>query len=65
MRRGAVDELADFHNRAPGMPYAHPTVEHFAPMFVTPGAAGEPGQAPDQLIDGFWMGLAKPSFQVA
>jgi hypothetical protein len=53
LRRGAVDELADFRNRAPGMPYAHPTVEHFAPMFVTLGA-GDPEQAPKQLIDGFW-----------
>jgi 4,5-DOPA dioxygenase extradiol len=63
LRRGAVDELADFRNRAPGMPYAHPTVEHFAPMFVTLGA-GDPERAPHQLIDGFWMGLSKRSFQV-
>ena len=63
--RGAVDELADFRNRAPGMPYAHPTIEHFAPMFVTLGASGDPERAPDQIIDGFWMGLAKRSFQVA
>jgi 4,5-DOPA dioxygenase extradiol len=64
LRRGAVDELADFRNLAPGMPYAHPTVEHFAPMFVTLGAASNPEQAPEQLIDGFWMGLSKRSFQV-
>jgi 4,5-DOPA dioxygenase extradiol len=64
LRRGAIDELADFRNRAPGMPYAHPTAEHFAPMFVTLGASTNPEQAPDQLIDGFWMGLAKRSFQV-
>jgi 4,5-DOPA dioxygenase extradiol len=64
LRRGAVDELADFRHRAPGMPYAHPTAEHFAPMFVTLGSSGNPEQAPVQLIDGFWMGLAKRSFQV-
>jgi 4,5-DOPA dioxygenase extradiol len=64
LRRGAVDELADFRNLAPGMPYAHPTVEHFVPMFVTLGAASDPEAAPEQLIDGFWMGLAKRSFQV-
>ena len=28
--------------RAPGMPYAHPTVEHFIPMFLTLGAATDP-----------------------
>jgi 4,5-DOPA dioxygenase extradiol len=65
LARGAVDELADFAHRAPGMPYAHPTTEHFAPMFVTLGAASDPETPPHQLIDGFWMGLAKRSFTVA
>jgi 4,5-DOPA dioxygenase extradiol len=65
LARGAVDELADFRSRAPGMPWAHPTIEHFAPMFVTLGAADDPERAPGQPIDGFWMGLAKRSFQVA
>lgn len=64
LARGAVDELAEFRTRAPGMPYAHPTIEHFAPMFLTLGASVDPEQAPDQPIDGFWMGLAKRSFQV-
>jgi len=64
LARGAVDELAEFRTRAPGMPYAHPTIEHFAPMFLTLGASGDPEQAPDQPIDGFWMGLAKRSFRV-
>jgi len=62
---GDVEELAAFRDRAPGMPYAHPTIEHLAPMFVTLGAADDPEQAPDQPIDGFWMGLAKRSFVVA
>ena len=62
--RGAVDELADFRDRAPGMPYAHPTVEHFAPMFVTLGTADDPARPPAQLIDGFWYGLSKRSFAV-
>ncbi|WP_199509292.1 dioxygenase family protein [Nucisporomicrobium flavum] len=65
LTRGAVDELADFRSRAPGMPYAHPTIEHFAPMFLTLGASGSPEQSAEQPIDGFWMGLAKRSFQVA
>ena len=47
------------------MPYAHPTVEHFAPLFVTLGAASDPEAAPDTAIDGFFMGLAKRSFQAA
>jgi 4,5-DOPA dioxygenase extradiol len=63
--RGAVDELADFRQRGPGMPYAHPTVEHFTPLFVALGAATDPEAPVAQPIDGYWMGLAKRSFQVA
>lgn len=62
---GDVDALLDFRTRAPGMPYAHPTTEHFAPLFVALGASGDPEQVPDQVIDGFWMGLAKRSIQLA
>ena len=65
LARGAVDELADFRRRAPGMPYAHPTIEHFAPMFLTLGASGNPEHSPEQRVEGFWMGLSKRSFQVA
>jgi hypothetical protein len=54
----------DFRNRAPGMPYAHPTVEHFAPLFVTVGAAIAPTAAPTFTIDGYWYGLARRSFEV-
>ncbi len=65
LSRGAVDELMNYKALAPGMPYAHPTVEHFAPIFITLGAATSPEDAPETTIDGYWMGLAKRSFQVA
>lgn len=65
MARGDVDELAGFRAKAPGMPYAHPTVEHYSPLFVTLGAASDPGVPGEQVIDGFWMGLSKRSLQVA
>jgi 4,5-DOPA dioxygenase extradiol len=65
LRRGAVDELADYRSRAPGMPYAHPTVEHLDPLFVTLGAAGNPEAPREIAIDGYWMGLAKTSFAAA
>ena len=42
LARGDVAELARFRTAAPGMPYAHPTVEHFTPLFVTLGAADRP-----------------------
>lgn len=61
---GDLDGLIDFRNKAPGMPYAHPTIEHFAPLFVALGASGNPEQPPRQVVDGFWMGLAKRSIQL-
>jgi 4,5-DOPA dioxygenase extradiol len=64
LERRDLDTLFDFRNRAPGMPYAHPTVEHFAPLFVTLGAATTPNEAPTFTIDGYWYGLAKRSFEV-
>ena len=45
LARGDVDELAAYRSKAPGMPYAHPTVEHYTPLFVTLGAATDPGHA--------------------
>ena len=65
LSRGAVDELMNYKTLAPGMPYAHPTVEHFAPIFITLGAATQVDVAPETTIDGYWMGLSKRSFQVA
>ncbi|MGB3484117.1 MAG: class III extradiol ring-cleavage dioxygenase [Mycobacterium sp.] len=61
---GDLDALIDFRAQAPGMPYAHPTIEHFAPLFVALGASTDPEQQPEQVIDGFWMGLAKRSIQL-
>ncbi|HYN48222.1 MAG TPA: hypothetical protein VER83_05100, partial [Candidatus Nanopelagicales bacterium] len=54
----------NFRNQAPGMPYAHPTAEHLAPLFVTLGAAAAADEAPDVRIEGYWYGLAKRSFAV-
>ncbi len=65
LTRGDIDELSAFADRAPGMPYAHPTVEHFTPLFITLGAASAPDAPPKQVIDGYFLGLAKRSFQVA
>jgi len=59
---GDIDTLADFRD-APAARYAHPTTEHFAPLFVTLGAADAP--APVTTITGYWLGLAKRSIQVA
>ncbi|GGK16550.1 dioxygenase [Pilimelia terevasa] len=65
LARGAVDELAAYADRAPGMPYAHPTVEHFLPLFVTLGAAADPAAAATTQIEGYMWGLSKRSFSLA
>ncbi len=65
LARGDVDELASYRSKAPGMPYAHPTVEHYTPLFITLGAASDPETPGDQVVDGYWMGLSKRSLQVA
>jgi 4,5-DOPA dioxygenase extradiol len=65
LARGDVDELAAYQSKAPGMPFAHPTVEHYTPLFITLGAATAADAPGDQRLDGFWMGLSKRSLQVA
>jgi 4,5-DOPA dioxygenase extradiol len=65
LARGDVDALASYKSQAPGMPYAHPTVEHYTPLFVTLGASTDPEQPGEQLFEGFWMGLSKRSLLVA
>ncbi|MGW1028181.1 dioxygenase family protein [Streptomyces sp. NPDC002577] len=64
LARGDVDELAAYATRAPGMPYAHPTPDHFLPVFIALGAAENPEQPARSVIDGFMMGFAKRSFQI-
>ncbi|MFI9121512.1 dioxygenase [Streptomyces bikiniensis] len=60
-----VDALLDFAHKAPAGRLAHPRTEHFAPLFVTLGAADAAGDLDTgrSVIDGFWMGLAKRSVQ--
>ncbi|MGW3975565.1 dioxygenase family protein [Streptomyces mirabilis] len=65
LARGDVDELAAFRTRAPGMPYAHPTVDHYIPLFVTLGAAPRADRAVRTTVEGFMMGFSKRSFQTA
>src|SRR5215472_16466682 len=62
LARGDVEALAGYR-KAPGMPYAHPSPDHLLPLFVTLGASDNPEAPVTTVIDGFWMGLAKRSFQ--
>jgi 4,5-DOPA dioxygenase extradiol len=63
--RGDVETLARYQAEAPGMPYAHPTVDHYIPLFITLGAAEKPDQPVTTTIEGYMAGLSKRSFQVA
>ncbi|MFH8609390.1 dioxygenase [Streptomyces sp. NPDC018029] len=65
LEAGDVDALLDFGHKSPAGRLAHPRTEHFAPLFVTLGAAEATGDLDGQrsVIDGFWMGLAKRSVQ--
>ncbi|MEP7369500.1 MAG: class III extradiol ring-cleavage dioxygenase [Dermatophilaceae bacterium] len=64
MASADVDSLLDFLEKAPAAHEAHPRTEHFAPLFVTLGAAYESGDlASRSVIDGFWYGLSKRSWQ--
>jgi 4,5-DOPA dioxygenase extradiol len=64
LARGDVDTLAGYR-KAPGMPHAHPTPDHFIPLFITLGASGHPERPVETAIDGFMIGFAKRSFQTA
>ena len=65
LEKGDIDALAAYRDLAPAVQYAHPTVEHFTPLFVTLGASTQLEAAPQTLIEGFWMGLSKRSLLVA
>ncbi len=65
LERADIDELSRYRSVAPGMPYAHPTVEHLTPLFVALGAATDIEVPADTVLDGFRMGLARRSLSFA
>jgi 4,5-DOPA dioxygenase extradiol len=68
LARKDVDALLDFTAKAPAPHEAHPRTEHWAPLYVALGAAyasGNDGLDNDSVIDGFWYGLSKRSWQFA
>jgi 4,5-DOPA dioxygenase extradiol len=65
IERRDVDMLANYKSKAPGMPYAHPTVEHYTPLFITLGAATSLDEPIATTVEGYRFGLAKRSLQVA
>ena len=63
LEAGDVDAVLDFLDKAPAARVAHPRTEHFAPLFVSLGATADTSGAGTSVIDGFWYGLSKRSWQ--
>jgi len=64
MAQRDFDALVDFLHRAPAGHIAHPRTEHFAPLFVSLGASLDDAATSESVIDGFWGGLSKRSWQL-
>jgi 4,5-DOPA dioxygenase extradiol len=60
-----IDALLNFWDQAPAAHEAHPRIEHWAPLYVSLGAALETGLDNSTVVDGFWYGLSKRSWQFA
>jgi len=63
LRRGDLDALFDFRNRAPGC-HTRTRRSSTSRRSSSPRRGDRPGEAPTFTIDGYWLGLAKRSFQV-
>ena len=63
--RKDLDTLLDYRRTAPGLRYAHPTVDHFVPLFVALGASLESGVDATTAIEGFWFGNSKRSVELS
>ncbi|HEY0582621.1 MAG TPA: class III extradiol ring-cleavage dioxygenase [Chloroflexota bacterium] len=63
LARQDIDALLDYRRTAPGLYFAHPTVDHFVPLFVSLGASLDAPERHKTVVDGFWYGLSKRSIQ--
>jgi 4,5-DOPA dioxygenase extradiol len=64
LARKDLDTLLDYRRSAPALRYAHPTVDHFVPLFVALGASLESGADAATAIEGFWLGNSKRSIEL-
>lgn len=65
MARGDVDAILNYEQQAPAATVAHPRSEHWAPLYVALGAADASGGLDTRsVVDGFWYGLSKRSWQI-
>jgi len=59
-----IDALVDFEHKAPAARIAHPTTDHFVPLFVSLGAVIDRPYEARSVIDGYEWGLSKRSFEI-
>lgn len=64
LQHGDLDTLIRYRTTSPSLRFAHPTVDHLLPMYVTLGTATQPDAPVSTEIEGFWLGLSKRSFAV-
>jgi 4,5-DOPA dioxygenase extradiol len=65
LTRHDIDTLADYRHLAPALEFAHPTVDHWVPLFITLGAATDPEAPVQTMIEGYRFGLSRRSVQAA
>lgn len=65
LARQDIDSLLDYRRTAPAVALAHPTVDHFIPLFIALGASLEHGARGETRIDGFWKANSKRSLEFA
>ena len=63
LARRDIDTLLDYRRRAPAVSYAHRTVDHFVPLFVSIGASLDTDARSTTAIEGFWMANSKRSLE--
>jgi len=56
MEKRDLEALADYRSLAPHAARAHPTEEHFLPLFFALGASGNQGK-PERIYDGIEGGV--------
>lgn len=63
--RRDIDSLVDYRRQAPAVGYAHRTVDHFVPLFVSIGASLDSDARSTTAIEGFWLANSKRSLEFA
>jgi 4,5-DOPA dioxygenase extradiol len=59
-----IDALLDFERKAPAARVAHPTTDHFVPLFVSLGAVLDDPFESRSVIEGYEWGLSKRSLEI-